>query len=154
MTTFTASCYRRGARVVDNGVGCCFFRWNSGSRLFGSQGDVVLLGKIPRKTTLLSFRLHVDPGSMSAGSGMAGLFYVTHSKTSTLTIRPAITYSAALVTLDNFAVWDHPRVSFTSANNHAAFVDVCFGVVGGSSATITTSTCLVGYITYITQPEL
>lgn len=153
MATFTSTSYLKQARIVDNGVGVLFFRWNSGLQVFGSVGDTVLLGRLPRKSTCLNMRIKVDPGSNSSGSTLAGLFYFTHSGTSTTTLRANASYSSGMTAFDLTSVWDWPRISFTGTDAVASFADVKFRVVGGGSGSITTSVCVVGYVQYICQPE-
>lgn len=77
MATLTASSYAGQPKQCHVGNQSYHFFFNGGSTASGSAGDVVLLGKIPNRATVLDLRVR----GTSAAAASTWVFYITKGKT-------------------------------------------------------------------------
>lgn len=84
MTTYTASTAAAAPRSPHTGVQAAVFRFNGGSTQIGSDGDVVVLCKVPNHATVFDIRARV--GTKNDGGGDLRLYLTRagQSETSTL----------------------------------------------------------------------
>lgn len=77
MATLTASSYAGQPKQVHVGNISAHVYFNGGSTAAGSAGDVILLGKVPNRATVLDLRIR----GTSAAAGGTWVFYLTKGKT-------------------------------------------------------------------------
>ena len=110
MTTWTASTALASARAPHTGIQAKVFRFSGGNNLVGSNGDVVVLCKVPNSATVFDVQARVNTRNDDGGDLRVYLTRAGRSETVTLASIGSLSISVLASPL-----------RFTSANGFAPF---------------------------------